>query len=98
MLKEIWRWRGFPILQNEFHGNRHEAANEIAKSIADEMTVLDALGPLNMNGVPGSWQTESQVLDDGPVGATPPATSAGLDARSTCGAKRSGHRSPRASA
>jgi len=35
-------------------------------SIADEMTILDALGLLNnRNGVLSLWQTESQVYDDG---------------------------------
>lgn len=42
-----------------------EAANAMAKSIADEMTILDALGLLNPNGVLGLWQTEAQVLDGG---------------------------------
>lgn len=42
-----------------------EAANEMAKSVADEMTVLDALGLLHPTGVLGLWQTESQVYDDG---------------------------------
>jgi hypothetical protein len=37
-----------------------EAANEMAKSIAAEMTILDALGlPNNRNGVLSLWQTES---------------------------------------
>jgi organic radical activating enzyme len=49
-----------------------EAANEMAKSIADEMSVLDALGLLNRNGVLGLWQTESQVYDDGSAGANSP--------------------------
>jgi Radical SAM superfamily len=47
-----------------------EAANEMAKSIADEMTVLDALGLLNPDGVLGLWQKEAQVHDSGsPDGA-----------------------------
>ncbi|GLY98373.1 hypothetical protein [Actinoplanes sp. NBRC 103695] len=42
-----------------------EAADLMAKEIAGEMTVLDALGCLHPTSVLGLWQNESQVRDDG---------------------------------
>ncbi len=46
----------------------NEAATEMAKFIADEITVLDALGLLDPRSVLKLWERESIVVDDGAAG------------------------------